>query len=353
MISKLSGKAIKGRGASIQTKNRFHAHHLEVDEGERVEDVGAESTRFIEIHNKSIVNEVTSPDIHLNWSMNPYQGCEHGCAYCYARTTHEYWGYNGGVDFESVILVKKNAALLLAEKFESRTWKGDAIMLSGNTDCYQPVERKLMITRSLLEVCARYRNPVGIITKNALVTRDIDILGPMATQDLVQVVLSITTLDEKLRGILEPRTSTAAAKLKAVEQLSKVGIPVSVMMAPIIPAINDMEIMQVAKAVKEAGAKTLHYTIVRLNGCVETVFSDWLERYFPDRKNKVLAQIADIHGGSVQDLRFSKRMKGEGHFANIIKQQINLARNRFQLNEKLPALNSNLFVRRGQFTLDL
>ncbi|MBI1305279.1 MAG: PA0069 family radical SAM protein [Bacteroidetes bacterium] len=344
---------IKGRGSSIVTKNRFDAHHFEADEGERVEDQEEIRTKIIDIYPKSIVNNVTSPDVHLSWSMNPYQGCEHGCSYCYARPTHEYWGYNGGLDFERNVLVKRNAAELLREKFQTRTWNAEPIMLSGNTDCYQPIERKLKITRSLLEVCRDYKNPVGIITKNHLVQRDIDILGEMAQSNLAQLVMSITTLDESLRLKLEPRTSSISNRLKTVEMFSKAGIPVSVMMGPVIPALNSMEIMALAERVAGAGAISLHYSIVRLNGCVETVFSDWLERHFADRKQKVMDQIAECHGGDVSDSRFKTRMTGEGNFANIISQQFKLARKKYGLERTPPKLNSKLFVRKNQFTLDL
>ena len=345
--------ALKGRGSAIATANRFDQTQFVADEGERVEDKDHIPTRYIEIFPKSIVNEVPSPDIPMNWSMNPYQGCEHGCSYCYARPTHEFWGYNGGHDFEQIVMVKNDAAKLLRQKFESRSWSGQAIMLSGNTDCYQPAERKFQVSRSLLKVCLDYRNPVGIITKNNLVTRDLDILSEMASMHLVHVVFSITTLNESLRQVLEPRTSSAKNKLNAMKLLADNKIPVSVMMAPIIPAINDMEIMKMAEVVKDAGASTMGYTIVRLNGCVETVFDDWLERHFPDRRKKVMAQIADCHGGEVHDRRFKKRMRGEGNFSNIIAQQFKGARKRFGLNEKMTPLNSNLFVRRNQFSLDL
>lgn len=343
---------IKGRGTSINSNNRFEKQQYVADEGERLEDTGAPTTQYINIYPKSILNPVPSPDIPASWSMNPYQGCEHGCTYCYARTTHEYWGYSGGVDFEQKILVKKDAPILLSKKFRSRGWKGEPIMLSGNTDCYQPIERKLRITRKLLEVCSKFRNPVGIITKNALVTRDIDILAEMASQRLAHVVISITSLDDALRRKLEPRTSSVKQKLQAIEKLSLSGIPVSVMMAPVIPAINSHEIIDLAKAISDAGAVSLSYTIVRLNGCVEELFSDWLERFFPDRKNKVMAQIADCHGGNVQNSRFKTRMRGEGNFSEVIRQQFSLATKKFGLNKDRFELDSSRFTQTGQIGLE-
>lgn len=344
---------IKGRGTSINSTNRFEKNQFEPDEGHRFEDVGISQTSYLEIYPKSIVNPVPSPDVPLNWSMNPYQGCEHGCSYCYARPTHEYWGYSGGVDFEQRILVKKDAAKLLKEKFNSRSWKGEGIMLSGNTDCYQPIERKMGITRKLLEVCLQHRNPVGIITKNSLVTRDIDLLAEMAGLNLTQVIFSITSLDDELRRKLEPRTASVKSKIKAIKRLTEVGIPVSVMMAPIIPGINNHEILDMAKTVSEAGAIGLNYTIVRLNGCVEDVFSHWLDDHYPDRKSKVLSQIADCHGGSLKDSRFSTRMRGEGNFSQMIKQQFTLACKRYKLNTKRVEMDYSSFTRTGQLGLGI
>ncbi len=344
---------IKGRGTSINSHNRFDKNQYVPDEGERLEDAGVPSTKIIEINAKSIVNQVNSPDVPLSWSMNPYQGCEHGCTYCYARETHQYWGYSGGVDFENVILVKKDAASLLKKKFQSPSWKGEGIMLSGNTDCYQPIERKLKITRGLLEVCRTHKNPVGIITKNSLVTRDIDILQEMAKDQLTYVVLSITSLDDSLRRILEPRTASVKSKLQTIEKLSEAGIPVGVMMAPIIPALNSHEIMDMANTVSRAGATVLRHTIVRLNGCVEELFSDWLERHFPDRKKKILMHIADCHGGSLQDSRFKTRMSGEGNYANMIKQQFKIATKKYNLNNERFSLNETLFSKTGQLGLGL
>jgi len=342
---------IRGRGTSINSQNRFEQHAYEADDGHRLEDQESIQTDYIEVHAKSVVNQVNSPDIPLSWGMNPYQGCEHGCTYCYARETHEYWGYSGGVDFERKILVKKNAPDLLRKKFYSRSWTGEGIMLSGNTDCYQPIERKLQITRKLIEVCKQHRNPVGIITKNALVTRDIDLLGEMAKDNLASVAISITSLNDALRRKLEPRTSSVRAKLKAIEQLTSAGIPVGVMMAPIIPALNSHEIMDMAKVVSVAGARSLHYTMVRLNGCVGPLFDDWLDRHFPDRKKKVLGHIAEIHGGDVEDRRFGKRMSGEGQYADMIKQQFNVATKKYNLNKDRLKLNSSLFTRDGQVKL--
>jgi DNA repair photolyase len=349
-------KKYLGRGASLNPHNRFLKQ-----EHSRVHEEGIDlppldhsvKTSFIEVSPKTIVNPVKSPDVGMDYSLNPYQGCEHGCAYCYARNSHEYWGYSAGVDFETKIMVKRNAAELLAKKFESKNWKVKPISLSGNTDCYQPVEKKLKITRSLLEVFLRYKHPVGLISKNALLLRDLDILKELNSMGLVKVYLSITTLDEGLRRVLEPRTSTISKRLKAVEQLIREGIPTGVMMAPIIPGLNSHEILPLAKAVSEAGAQRLGYTAVRLNGQIKGIFAEWVERHFPDRSSKVLGQIAEMHAGKLNDSEFGRRMKGEGRIAEMIRESMQLARNRYNLEKELPKLRCDLFERpeRGQLSL--
>ncbi len=281
---------------------------------------------IIETFPKTIVNKVTSPDVGPGHSLNPYQGCEHGCIYCYARNSHEYWGYGAGLDFEQKILVKRNAVELLEAKLRSKSWKAEPIMLSGNTDCYQPVEKKLEITRNLLKTFLKYRHPVGIITKNALVQRDLDILKELNKERLINVNISITSLQEKTRRILEPRTASIKKRLETVEKLSKAGIPVRVMMAPIIPSINSHEIMPLVKEIAERGALGVGYTIVRLNGAIGGIFSDWIKKAMPDRAEKVLHQIEHVHGGSLNDSRFGTRMKGEGEFADQVAQQFKIAR---------------------------
>jgi DNA repair photolyase len=240
-------------------------------------------TTYTDIYPKTIVNKVDSPEIPSDWSMNPYQGCEHGCIYCYARITHEYWGYSAGTQFEKNILIKKDAPLLLAKKLQSKSWKGEPIMLSGNTDCYQPAELKFGITRQLLEVCLKHNQPVGIITKNALVCRDLDLLKQLAEKNLVQVHLSITTLDETLRRAMEPRTSSGANRLKTIKLLQQNGIPVHVMMAPIIPGLNSDEVFTMCEAVSKAGATSLNHTMVRLNGAIALLYGTgarWVRSLF-------------------------------------------------------------------------
>ena len=339
---------IKGRGAQHQVANRFslHSHELRDDflnhcqlEGDEAVD---SRTSFIDTLPKTIVNKVTSPDVGLEYSLNPYQGCEHGCVYCYARNSHEYWGYGAGLDFEQKILVKRNSVELLEQKLRSRSWKATPIVLSGNTDCYQPVEKKLEITRQLLQTFLKYKHPVGIITKNALIQRDIDVLEELAKDNLVRVNLSITSLDEETRRILEPRTASIRKRLETVEKLSAKGIPVSVMMAPIIPSINSHEILPLVKAVAERGALGVGYTVVRLNGAIGEVFSTWIRKTLPDRAEKVLHQIAECHGGSLNDSEFGRRMKGSGNLSDQIRQQFVIARKKHKLNDDRPRLNCDL-----------
>lgn len=350
---------IKGRGAQQNVHNRFDALNHEVRddflnycalEGEEARE---SRTTIIDTFPKSIVNKVTSPDVGLEFSLNPYQGCEHGCIYCYARNSHEYWGYSAGLDFEQKILVKRNSVELLEKKLRSRAWKARPIVLSGNTDCYQPIEKKLKITRQLLQTFLKYRHPVGMITKNALIQRDIDILKELAADNLVHVNLSVTSLSEETRRILEPRTASINKRLQTIEKLSEASIPVSVMMAPIIPSINSHEIMPLVKEVANRGALGVGYTIVRLNGAIGQIFSNWIQKTMPHRAEKVLHQIESLHGGSLNDSRFGTRMKGEGEFASQVKQQFKIARNLYLAGREKPKLNCGLHeqYKDGQFKL--
>lgn len=349
--------SVKGRGSQSFINNRFDSNRLVK---EHIEGIDEDSeldakTQIIEVFPKSILNRVKSPDIPVPYSLNPYQGCEHGCIYCYARNSHEYWGYNAGIDFEQKILVKKNATELLAATFRKKNYQPETIMLSGNTDCYQPIERKLKITRSILETCLRYKHPIGIITKNALVTRDIDLLQELAKDDLIHVIISVTSLNEELRRTLEPRTSTSAARLNTIRLLSEAGIPTMVLMAPVIPALNSEEILTIAKAVSQAGAKQFAHQIVRLNGQLEELFSNWLSTHYPDRKEKVLNQIREVHGGTIQDNRFGVRMRGEGNIAKQISDLVKIARSNYFKDKKMPEFRTDLFnpdVDNPQYKMD-
>lgn len=338
---------IKGRGAQRNVQNRFLKQEYITEHWEGIDEdsllQGERKTKLYFEHPKNIINKVESPDVPGPYSMNPYQGCEHGCIYCYARNSHEYWGFGAGLDFERNIVVKENAAELLEKTFRKKSWVPGPIMLSGNTDCYQPVERKLKITRRLLEVCLRFHHPVSIITKNLLVLRDLDILLELSKEDLVHVTISVTTLDEDLRKVMEPRTASAVNRLKVVRELSDAGIPVTVLMAPVIPALNSAEIPEVVKASFQAGAHNVGYSMVRLNGAIGVIFDDWIHRTFPDRASKVLQQIKDAHGGTLHDSRFGTRMRGEGNMADSIRQLHRMAVNKFGDGRKDFAFNLNAF----------
>ena len=347
---------IKGRGAQINPPNRFHkasyVHNGRVWSDQDETDA-LRQTQYLETHPKTVLNKVKSPDLNFEYSMNPYQGCEHGCVYCYARNTHSYWGFSAGIEFEQKILVKKNAPQLLEAKLKSKGWKASPIMLSGNTDCYQPAEKEHMLTRKMLEILLRYKHPVSLITKNALILRDLDLLEAMAKQRLVKVAISITTLNEDLRTRLEPRTATGKKRLDIVRKCSSVGIPVQVMAAPIIPSLNDHEINEIAKQSALAGARNISYTLIRLNGDVGMIFRDWLQKNYPDRYDRVIHQIEACHGGQLSDSQFGRRMKGGGNFSEIINQQIRIARKKHFEGGVLPPYNLTLYQNLKQPQLSL
>lgn len=351
----IDGETIKGRGAQGRLNVRFQRHvrgvvHVEgIDEPEELDG----TTKYVEVFPKSILNRVRSPDLGMEWTLNPYQGCEHGCAYCYARPTHEYWGYDAGLDFERVVLLKRSAPRLLAEALDRPSWVPGVISISGNTDCYQPVERKEGITRQLLEVARRYRQPVGIITKNALVLRDLDILSAMAAEGLASVAISLTTLREDLRRAMEPRTSSTAKRLEAVRALSDAGVPVRAMIAPVVPGLTDSEMPALLKASAEAGARDAIYTLLRTNGSVETVFRKWLHVHCPDRAAKVLRQTGHVHGGRMNDSEFGRRMKGEGAYAENLERLFKIFRERCFAGRAMPRLDRSKFRRPEQGQLAL
>ncbi|WP_443089855.1 PA0069 family radical SAM protein [Winogradskyella sp. ECml5-4] len=339
---------IKGRGAQKNTHNRFFELSYEMrddflefcqKEGEVAD---KNKTQYLNVFPKTIVNKVTSPDIGMAYSMNMYQGCEHGCIYCYARNSHEFWGYSAGLDFERKILVKKDASKLLEAHLKKKSWNAQTIVMSGNTDCYQPAEKQFEITRQCLEVFLRYKHPVGIITKNALILRDLDLLKALAKDNLISVNISITSLSEDTRRVLEPRTTTIKKRLQVVKELSDNGVPVNVMLAPIIPSINSHEILPMAKAVSEAGALGIGHTIVRLNGAIGEIFTDWIIKAMPDRAEKVLHQIENCHGGTLNESRYGKRMQGEGQIAKQINDLIKLARFKYFKYKTMPKLNTSL-----------
>jgi len=336
---------LKGRGAQFNPHNHFLTHSYVKEHSEGIDDWENENhkTTFIIGKSKSIVNKVASPDVGMAYSLNPYQGCEHGCTYCYARNAHEYWGFSAGLDFERKIIVKKDAPLLFKKFLERKGWNAETISLSGNTDCYQSAEREYKLTRQLLEIALAYKQPIGMITKNALILRDLDILQEMAKYNLCMVYLSINSLDEKLRLKMEPRTTTVKQRLKVIEELSKAGIPTGVMVAPLVPGLSDHEIPAILKTIASCGAESAGYTIVRLNGAVSPIFEDWLRQNFPDRFDKVWHMIQSCHGGQVNDSRFGDRMHGEGNISKMIHDTFKLHCRLNHLNVKRTHLNSSLF----------
>ena len=345
---------LKGRGTSSNPANRFLQRRVEIVHQEGIDEdpiSSAPSTEILYDHPNNIVNKVDSPDVGMMYSANPYQGCEHGCAYCYARNTHEYWGLNAGLDFERKIIAKKNAPQLLEKFLLNRSWIPQPIILSGNTDCYQPIERELKLTRQMLEIFARYRHPVGIISKNTTVVRDLDILKDLASDHLIRVYFSITTLEEPLRRVLEPRTATASRKLDAIKTLSGNGIPVGIMAAPLIPGLNHYEIPEIVKAAAAAGAVSAAYTVVRLNGQIKEIFRQWLRDHFPDREQKVWNQVSHMHGGKVNDSTWGVRIKGKGNHADAIAQLFRSSVNKYMPNSKMPPLNTSAFRRGGNYNL--
>lgn len=337
---------LKGRGSQIQVKNKFFKHEYTTEhiEGIDIPNIEDSKTQYIAAHPKKIVNKVKSSVVPFMYSMNPYQGCEHGCVYCYARESHQYWGYSAGLDFERKIIYKPEAPELLEKQFNTKKWIVSPIMLSGNTDCYQPIEKKLRITRALLQVCLKYKHPVSILTKNALVLRDLDILVPLAKLNLVRVGISITSFDNKLRSVLEPRTASVEKKLKALETLSKNKIPVMVMVAPIIPGLNSHEIPIIVKKVAELGALAVGYTTVRLNGEIAEIFEHWLRETYPDRADKVMNQIKEINGGNVYS-KGKNRMKLHGETALMIKNMFKIARNKHLKGRTFPEYDLTAFCR--------
>ncbi len=343
----------KGRGAQIKTSNKFLKAEYVAEHIEGLDEplLSAPATQVYYESAKKVVNKVESPDLQGMFSLNPYQGCEHGCIYCYARNTHEYWGFSAGLDFESKIIVKENAPQLLEKFLMHPDWHATPIMLSGNTDCYQPLERKLEITRKLLMIFSKYRHPVGIISKNSLVTRDIDILSDLAKDNLVQVHISITSLNEDLRRAMEPRTASAKKRLLTVESLAKAGVPVGIMNAPIIPGLNHHEIPTVLKAASEHGALGAGMTMVRLNGSIGKIFEDWLRKNFPDRFEKVWNQICAVHGGNVNDSVFGRRMTGEGNYAEVVQQLFRTAKKKYFEGRSMPAMDLTKFRKGGNLNL--
>ncbi len=334
-------------GSNLDPPNRFVATHTEPDLEHLEWDIEyREQPRrieYIDDHSKSIVTENSSPDLNFRYSLNPYRGCAHGCSYCYARPYHEYLGYNAGLDFETKIMVKHDAPKLFRDFLSRSEWRPELIAFSGITDCYQPAEREFKLTRQCLEVPSEAHQPVGIVTKNALVVRDLDLLKSMAQRSLVRVSISITTLDAQLAREMEPRTSIPAARLRAIRELSAAGVPTKVMVSPIIAGLNDHEIPEILQAAKEAGAMSASYILLRLPLTVEPVFLEWLERTQPLRKERVLSRIRQTREGKLNSSEFGSRQRGTGEIAEQIGRLFQVFCRKHGLDQRLPALNYEQF----------
>ena len=337
----------RGRGARVNPGARFDQQaKAYVDDGwETLAEPQKLRTEIFTETPKTIIARNQSPDISFDRSINPYRGCEHGCVYCYARPTHAYMGLSPGLDFESKLFVKPNAAALLREELTATNYQPATIALGSNTDPYQPIERDYRITRQVIEVLQEFNHPFGIVTKSASVLRDLDILQPMAAKGLVKVAISLTTLDSDLARRMEPRASTPMKRLSALEILSKAGIPTVVMMGPIIPGLNDAEIENILKAARNAGVKEAGYTMLRLPLEVKEIFKDWLEKEYPDRAAKVMALVKSVRGGKENDPNFGTRMAGQGPYAWTIGRRFQLAAQRLGLNTNRVKLRTDLFAR--------
>jgi DNA repair photolyase len=342
------------RGTELEIQNRFESVSIEAfDDG--WETIGEElpviQTQFLVDHARSILFKNDSPDIGMDYSINVYRGCEHGCAYCRARPYHEYLGFNAGIDFESKIMVKHDAPMLLRKTFDSKKWVPQCVMMAGNTDCYQPAERKYKITRQVLEVFLEYRNPVSILTKNALILRDLDILKELSSMNLVSTMLSITSLDPLLRSKLEPRTSTSKMKLKAIEELAKANVRVGVMVGPIIPGLNDNEVPNILKRAGDAGATFVAHTILRLPQAVAPIFTNWIEKNYPEKAKRVMARVMMIRSGKLNDANWGTRMSGTGAYADYMHNLVHVLSEKYQMNKPRMPLRTDLFHRPGELEL--
>ena len=350
---KTNTEAIRGRGTAANPANRFARLEVQPD-SEYTEGGISPKTCFYSDDASDVIAVNDSPDVPFDASLNPYRGCEHGCVYCYARPFHEYLDMSPGLDFETKIMVKKDAAQKLRRQLQRPSWKPRTLSVSGVTDPYQPVERRLGITRRCLEVLAEFRNPFTIVTKNYMVTRDIDILEEMSRHQAVRVMISLTSLNSDLTRIMEPRTSRPERRLKAIRELSRAGIPVGVLFAPVIPALTDEELPAMVDAAVKAGAMFGNYVLLRLPGAVVPLFEQWLDQHYPDRKQKILSRLMSLRGGKLYDTRFGYRMKGEGAYADQIRQTFRISCRRHGLADEGPPLNASAFRRvPSQGELDL
>jgi len=339
---------IRGRGAASNPANRFERLHYERQGDEAEIEAIAPATQLLKDTSRSIIAYNDSPDVGFSASINPYRGCEHGCIYCYARPTHEYLGFSAGLDFETKILVKENAPELLRHELAARSWKPQTLGMCGVTDPYQPIERRLRITRRCLEVLVEFRNPVVVITKNHLVTRDLDLLAELARLEAAKVCVSVTTLDGDLARTLEPRTSQPSGRLAAIEELARGGVPVCVLVAPVIPGLTDHELPSILEASARAGARSAGYVMLRLPYAVAPLFERWLEQHAPEKKDKVLARIRSLRDGQLNDPRFGTRMRGEGVLADAIQELFKLGCRKAGIGGRGSELSTAAFRRPGE-----
>jgi DNA repair photolyase len=341
--------SLKGRGAAVQPPNPYVPVQLESDfeqvasDQEYLDQLGRPPTEYFPDDSQTIVAENDSPDVGFRYSVNPYRGCSHGCTYCYARPTHQYLGLSAGLDFETKVFVKYRAAELLRDFLARPAWRSETIVFSGVTDCYQPAERELRITRACLAVAAECRQPIAIITKNALVTRDIDLLRQLAAHKAVGVSLSVTSLDPQLARLMEPRTSSPEARLRAIRELSAAGIPTNVMVAPVIPGLTDSEMPAILAASREAGATSAGYVLLKLPTTVKDVFTDWLRRAYPERTDRIESLIRSTRAGKLNDSHFGRRQVGTGHIAELIADTFALWTKRLGLDGDREPLNADAF----------
>jgi DNA repair photolyase len=342
-----------GRGTSINPPNRFEPLQLVPDPDCPPEERPHPRTQFFPDHSESLLTKNDSPDVPFTWGLNAYRGCEHGCAYCFARPFHEYLGWSSGLDFETKIMVKLRAPELLRRELSAPRWQPETIAMSGVTDCYQPAERQFRLTRSCLEVFAELRHPVGLVTKNALVTRDVDLLAELARHGCVAVHVSVTTLDSDLAGRLEPRASRPAARLRAMRTLADAGVPVGVMVAPVIPGLTDHELPAILDAAAQAGATRAGYVLLRLPFAVKDVFSAWLDEHEPAKKARILDRLTQLRGGKLYTSTWGQRMKGEGVFADNLKQMFEVNVRRAGLNRDMFSFSTTAFRRPGGDQLTL
>jgi DNA repair photolyase len=348
----VSTEKIRGRGAASNPANRFDKTSYHRSDWDDPDDPSVQ-TIFLKDETRSIINYNDSPDVGFNASINPYRGCEHGCIYCFARPNHEYLGFSAGLDFETKILVKEDAPELLRRELASSSWEPQVIAISGVTDAYQPIERRLQLTRRCLEVLADFRNPVVIITKNELVTRDIDVLSRLARVESVLIFVSVTSLDSELARELEPRASQPSRRIAAIEALARAGIPVGTLVAPVIPGLTDHEMPAILSAVAKAGATTASYVPLRLPYGVAPLFQEWLTLHRPRQKEKILNRIRDIRGGRLNDPNFRTRMQGSGAYARHLAELFEAGCRKAGLNSNRPVLSANAFRRPGPAQLGL